>query len=331
MNIIVTGGLGFIGFNFVLQILKKSKNYNIYIIDNFSYSALTFLKTKIEIINSFSNVTLLRGNIVNFNFKDIIQKYSIRALINFASETHVDNSIKSPNAFFKSNIMGTANILNNLLELRDEKKNLVKFIHISTDEVFGHLDNIEKKFNINSKIDPRNPYSASKGAAELLINSYRSTFDLNAIKINCCNNYGPYQHFEKLIPKTIQKLLKNQKVPIYGDGKNIREWIYVEDFCDGITKILNSSTLNYTRYLFGSNLEIENISMLKKIFNKLTEFNLISKNFDESFEFVTDRLGHDFRYSIDSSLTSSEIDWKPKTNFENGLEKTIKFYLENQI
>lgn len=332
MNILVTGGLGFIGFNFILRLIDKNKNKErkIIIVDNFSYAALPFLEKKLEIIKMNKNIILIRGDIVNYKFKDILKTFSIKHLINFASETHVDNSIKDPNSFFNSNIMGTANILNNLIAFKDENKFQIDFIHISTDEVFGHLESLNNKFNVNSPLNPRNPYSASKASAELLINSYKSTFDLESTIINCCNNYGPFQHFEKLIPKTISNIISDQKTPIYGTGANIREWIFVEDFCDGIIKLTELTNRKNNRYLFGSEFEIDNISMFKKIHELLSEMKLVRKSYKECLSYVRDRLGHDFRYSIDSSKTAKELMWNSKTTIENGLKKTIEFYLNNQ-
>ena len=311
MKILVTGGLGFIGSNFILKTLKEFPNYKITNIDGMlSGSNIKNLKE----IQKDNNYRFVKNNIVN---KKIIEKLISKndVVINFAAESHVDRSISNPKPFMDSNILGIFSILESV---RKFKK---KIIQISTDEVFGSLKKplrADEDFHLN----PSSPYSSSKASAELLVNSYHITYDLDTIITRCTNNYGPRQFPEKLIPKVIMLAQKNKKIPIYGTGKNIRDWIFVDDHCDAILKVLHKGKSGESYNISNSN-EITNNFIVRKILK------IMGKSTD-LMEYVSDRPGHDFRYSLDSSKIEKRIGWKPKHNFEEGLEKTIDWYLSNQ-
>ena len=308
-NILVTGGLGFIGSNFILQTLKKYPNFKITNIDaglpGSNIKNLTGLKNK--------KYSFVKGNITN---KKIMEKLILKSdvVINFAAESHVDRSISDPKPFINSNIIGMYSILEGI------KKYKKKLIHISTDEVFGSLksNSAHEKFPFN----PSSPYAASKASAEMLVKSYVTTYNCDAIVTRCTNNYGPRQSPEKLIPKTILLAEKNQKIPIYGTGKNIRDWIFVLDHCDAILKVLFKGKKGESYNISGEN-EINNITIIKKILE-------IMGKPKKLMNFVQDRPGHDFRYSLDSKKIHSKLQWKSEHNFEKGLEQTISWYIENK-
>jgi dTDP-glucose 4,6-dehydratase len=309
MKILVTGGLGFIGSNFILQTLKKYPNFKITNIDaglpGSNIKNLMGLKNK--------KYSFVKGNITN---KKIMEKLISKSdvVINFAAESHVDRSISDPKPFINSNIIGMYSILEGI------KKYKKKLIHISTDEVFGSLksNSAHEKFPFN----PSSPYAASKASAEMLVKSYVTTYNCDAIVTRCTNNYGPRQSPEKLIPKTILLAEKNQKIPIYGTGKNIRDWIFVLDHCDAILKVLFKGKKGESYNISGEN-EINNITIIKKILE-------IMGKPKKLMNFVQDRPGHDFRYSLDSKKIHNKLQWKSKHNFEKGLEQTISWYIENK-
>jgi len=309
MKILVTGGLGFIGSNFILGISKKFPDWEITNIDaklfGSNYSNLSSISNK-------KNYKFVEGNITDKSLMEkLIEKNEI--IVNFAAESFVDRSISNAKPFLDSNINGIFTILEILKKLKK------KLIHISTDEVFGSLknDSADEQYRFN----PTSPYSATKASSELLINAYNNTYDCECIITRCTNNYGPRQFPEKLIPKVILLANKNKKIPIYGNGKNIRDWIYVEDHCEAITQVLENGEIRKS-YNISSNFEIDNITIVKKILK------IMNKNTD-LIEFVDDRPGHDFRYSLNSSRISNEIGWKNKTSFDEGIEKTVKWYQEN--
>lgn len=317
-KILITGGCGFIGSNLVKLLIKK--NYKLLIFDKLSYASNN---TVSKIKNK--NIIFKKVDISNKKqLKKKLIKYRPNYIINCAAETHVDRSIKRSDEFIYSNIIGTFNILEYL-----KINNKCRLVHISTDEVFGSLKKNEKKFDENTKYDPKSPYSSSKAASDHLVRAYGNTFNIDYIITNCSNNFGPFQHPEKLIPKIILSCLKKTKIPIYGNGKNLREWIYVKDHCEGIILCLEKGKSQNT-YLIGSSNEYSNIQIAKKICN------FFNKNFSDNFNynslisFVRDRKGHDFRYAINSKKIRNELKFKNKTTFENALSETINFYYDNR-
>ena len=310
MKILVTGGLGFIGSNFILQTFQKYPKFKIVNIDAEFTGAN---KKNLHSLRTNSNYKHIKSNINNRKIVDLeVSKCDV--VVNFAAESHVDRSISGPKPFIDSNIMGTHNLLESI------RKYNKKLIQISTDEVFGSL----KKSSATEKFpfDPASPYAASKAAAEMLVKSYFKTYGSDVMTTRCTNNFGPRQFEEKLIPKIISYALKNKKIPVYGTGKNIRDWIFVNDHCKAIFEVLKKGKSGES-YNISSNAELSNITIIEKILE------IMNKSTD-LIEFVEDRPGHDFRYSLDSSKISKEIGWKNKTLFEDGISKTIKWYEENE-
>jgi dTDP-glucose 4,6-dehydratase len=309
MKLLVTGGLGFIGSNFILKLLKESDDFEVINVDAELFGSDH--KNLNEIKNS-EKYHFEKGNISNKKFMEE-QITKCDAVINFAAESFVDRSINDANPFLVSNIRGAFTILD--ITTKQKKR----MIQISTDEVFGSLSNgtatEEYKFN------PSSPYAATKAAAELLINSYFTTFNSDVVITRCTNNYGPRQFAEKLIPKTIILAYNNKKIPIYGNGKNVRDWIYVEDHCDAVLSTLDHGKSGES-YNVSANNEIDNITIVRKILE-------IMNKPDDLIEFVEDRPGHDLRYSLDSTKISDQLEWKVKSSFEEGLEKTVQWYLDN--
>ena len=312
MKILTTGGAGFIGSCFIRQMLNNHPNYKIINLDCLTYCGnLSNLKD----VENNPNYEFIYGNINDKNLvRDLIKQ--VDCVVNFAAETHVDNSIKNPEIFIETNVSGTLNLLQACKEIGIER-----FVQISTDEVYGTLGKTGY-FDENSPLAPNNPYSASKASADMLVKAYYKTYNLPAIITRCTNNYGPYQYPEKLIPYFISKLLKNEKVPIYGDGLNVRDWLYVYDHTSAIDIVLNKGKTGEI-YNIGANNEQTNLEIAKlilKIMNK-----------DESYiDFVEDRLGHDKRYALSSKKIQNELNWKPKVEFNEGITQTINWYLNNQ-
>ena len=319
-KILVTGGLGFIGSNLISMLLKQG--YNVINIDKVGYAS-NFYNTK-----NFSKnkkYKFIKCNIQNKTKIDkILQKFKPDCIFNLAAETHVDRSIDGPKAFINSNILGTFSILESFRKYFQKNKK-IKLIHISTDEVYG--DVIKGRSKEVDAYNPSSPYSASKAASDHLVYSYIRTFKIPAIITNCSNNYGPRQHPEKLIPKLIYNILNSKNLPIYGKGKNSREWIYVDDHCDALIKIYKKGSIGEF-YNIGSNFNLDNISVVKKLLSTVKEKFKIEKNV--KINFIKDRPGHDIRYAIDSSKLIKKLKWKPKTSFKNGLKKTFLWYFENQ-
>ena len=314
-TIVVTGGLGFIGSN-LINILSKKKHFIINI-DKVSYAS-NFK----NISNNIKNYKFYRQNINDQIFiKKILNKYNPSLIFNLAAETHVDRSIDDPKQFIDSNIYGVFN----LLEALRKSKKKIKLIHVSTDEVYGDI--IKNK---NSKetdpYNPSSPYSASKASSDLLIKSYVRTYKIPAIITNCCNNYGPNQYPEKLIPTIIYKIINKKPIPIYGNGKNIREWIHVEDHCDALIKISEKGIIG-ENYNIGSGIKLNNIDIVKKIISSFEKININLATKANLF-FVKDRPGHDFRYSLNSSKIKKNLKWECKYNFNEGINKTIIWYID---
>jgi dTDP-glucose 4,6-dehydratase len=314
MNLLITGGAGFIGSNFIYYIFKKYPDYRIVNLDILTYASnLANLKT----IEDDPRYTFVQGDIGDYDLvPKIIDKHSIDMIVNFAAESHVDNSISGPDPFIKTNILGT----HFLLKAAKEKN--IRFHHVSTDEVFGHLADNDPKFNEKTPYDPRSPYSASKASSDHLVRAYYHTYGLPITISNCSNNYGPYQHIEKFIPLFITNLFQNKKVPLYGQGANIRDWLYVEDHCRAIDLIIHRGKIGES-YLVGGNSEKRNIDIAKLLIQKLGK--------DENMiERVEDRPGHDYRYAIDFSKIKNELAWEPTVSFEEGIQATIDWYKNNK-
>jgi dTDP-glucose 4,6-dehydratase len=312
MKLLVTGGAGFIGSNFIHFILNKYPDYQVVNFDKLTYAGnLENLKD----VENNPNYKFIKGNITDSDIINNVVK-DIDLIINFAGETHVDRSVMSSETFVKTNVLGT----HNLLEAAKNNGN-IRFHHISTDEVYGHLGLKDKPFTEDAKYDPRSPYSASKAASDHLVRSYYYTHDLPVTISNCSNNYGPYQFPEKLHGLFITNLLDNKKVPLYGDGLNIRDWLYVEDHCEAIDLIIHKGKIGET-YCVGGDCEKTNLEIAQII---LKELNLN----EDMIEYVKDRPGHDRRYAIDHSKIKQELGWKPKINFLEGIKKTIEWYKNN--
>ena len=309
MKLLVTGGLGFIGSNFIIKLLKENENFEIINVD--AGFAGSNLHNVIEIQNS-KKYEFVKGNITNrILMEKLITKSD--AVVNFAAETFVDKSINDANPFLVSNIRGAFTLLDIVTK---QKK---RMIQISTDEVFGSLDT--GSADEQSKFNPSNPYAATKAAAELLVNSYCKTFDSDIIITRCTNNYGPRQFAEKLIPKTIILACQDKKIPIYDKGANVRDWIFVDDHCDAVLDVLQRGDSGDS-YNISANNEISNLQVVKTILKILNKP-------EDLIEFVEDRPGHDFRYSLNSSKISKKFGWKVKSSFEDMIKKTIQWYLNN--
>jgi len=315
---IITGGLGFIGSNLIKTLAKN--NYFIINIDKVSYAS------------NFKNIPF---NIKNYKFYkldinlqdkfiDILKKYRPDKIFNLAAETHVDRSIENPKSFIKANILGVFSILEALRQYKKFNNKKVKLIHISTDEVYGDIKPGKKSLETD-RYNPSSPYAASKASSDLLIYSYIRTYKIPAIITNCCNNYGPGQFPEKLIPTIIYNLIKNNNIPIYGKGKNIREWIYVDDHCDALIKVSDQGILG-EQYNVGSGIKLNNIEVAKKIISLFKKIN--NKHCNSKIIFVKDRPGHDVCYSLNSSKIKQKTKWKLKNSFDIGIKKTIEWYIE---
>lgn len=316
MKLLVTGGAGFIGSNFILYWLKEHPKDEIVNLDKLTYAGnLENLKT----VENNPRCKFVKGDIADPD--DVRVAISdVDTVVHFAAESHVDRSILSPAAFVKTNVLGTQVLLDAALEHK-----IGRFHHVSTDEVFGSLQlNSPKKFDETTPYDPHSPYSATKAAADHLVRSYWHTYKLPITITNCSNNFGPYEHPEKLIPLAITNLLEGKNVPIYGDGKYVRDWLYVVDHCRAIDMVLNKGKLGETYLIGGITNDISNIEVVKMICE------IMNKNFDQSIEFVKNRPGHDRRYSIDWSKINKQLKWKPAHDFNTWLQKTVEWYTNNQ-
>ena len=314
-NILVTGAAGFIGSNFAELMVKKYPEYKIVVLDKLTYAGnlnnLRKVKEKIEFI---------QGDICDFDFVlDLFNKYEIDAVVHFAAESHVDNSIKTPFIFTQTNVIGTHTLLEAAKRVWGEGSSN-KFIHVSTDEVYGTLGETGY-FTETSPIQPNSPYSSSKASSDLIALAYHETYKMNVTVTNCSNNYGPYQHHEKLIPHMISLALKDEKLPVYGEGLNIRDWLFVEDHCEAIDLVLHKGKAG-ERYNIGGHNEKRNIDIVKLILKQLGKS-------EDLISFVEDRKGHDYRYAIDPTKIKNELGWEPKTKFEDGIIKTIDWYVNN--
>ena len=326
-TILVTGGAGFIGSNLIRFLVEKYNNYNIINFDSLTYAGNLFSLIDLENKN---NYFFIKGDISkNKDLERVFNNYEIDIVINLAAESHVDRSIINPLSFVKTNVLGTVKLLEIVKKNWEKDYNDKLFYHISTDEVFGSLSS-KGFFNENSKYEPNSPYSASKASSDHFVRSYLKTYNIPSIISNCSNNYGPYQFPEKLIPLVINNILKNIEIPIYGNGENIRDWLYVDDHIRAIDLIINKGKIG-ENYLIGGFNELKNIDLIKKIIE--TTDKLLGEKPGSSnslISFVKDRPGHDVRYAIDSSKIISDLGWKPMIKFEDGILKTVKWYLENK-
>ena len=325
-NVLITGGAGFIGSHLVRYFVKKYPNYNIINIDNLTYAGnLENLKE----ISDYPNYKFEKIDICDFkNIRKILEKYHIEAVINLAAESHVDRSIEDPFFFAKTNVMGTLSLLQACKNYWGKELNNKLFYHVSTDEVYGSLGN-KGLFNEKTPYNPHSPYSASKASSDHFVRAFYDTYNLPIVISNCSNNYGPNQYPEKLIPLFINNIINNRSIPIYGDGKNIRDWLYVEDHVFAIDLIFHKSKIGKT-YNIGGNNEINNNQIAEILIKKIDEkLKRVKGKSLKLIQYVEDRLGHDRRYAIDSSKIKNELGWSPKNTFEIGIGKTIDWYLNN--
>jgi len=328
-KVLITGGAGFIGSNYVEYILNNSAG-EIFVLDKLTYAG------NLKNLESVSDkITFIKEDICDAKFiQDLFERERFQKVVHFAAESHVDNSISGPSEFIQTNIVGTFNLLQSAYKLwmdgpnklKDEFKN-ARFLHISTDEVYGTLGETGL-FTEETSYAPNSPYSASKASSDFIVRSYFHTYGLPVVTTNCSNNYGPNQHKEKLIPTIIRKAISGEAIPIYGDGKNVRDWLYVMDHCSGIHLALENGKLGET-YNIGGRNERENLYIANVICELLDEMLPKKTSYKEQITFVKDRPGHDFRYAIDASKIENELGWKANENFETGIQKTISWYLNN--
>ncbi len=334
-TILVTGGAGFIGSNFVPYFLADNPDIQIVNLDLLTYAGEL---SNLEELTANERYHFVKGDICDAQLVDkLFQRYNFKGIIHFAAESHVDNSIEKPDSFIKTNIEGTFVLLEAAKRHWLDASNkvikgfeLARFHHVSTDEVYGSLGS-EGFFTETTPYAPNSPYSASKASSDMLVRSYFHTYGLNVVTSNCSNNYGPKQHDEKLIPTIIRKALLGESIPIYGDGTNIRDWLYVLDHCKGISSVFKEGRAGET-YAIGGNNEYNNLFIARRICSLLDELQPKSEgSYTHQITFVNDRLGHDYRYAIDATKISNELGWKPDENFESGIIKTITWYLKKYL
>jgi dTDP-glucose 4,6-dehydratase len=330
-SILITGGAGFIGSNFIVDFLRRHHHTNIINLDKLTYAGE--ISNLNEVSNS-ENYQFVKGDICDrFLIEDLFNKFQFDGVIHFAAESHVDNSIENPDAFIQTNVFGTFTLLDvarkHWMTAPHQPKadrEHCRFLHISTDEVYGTLGETGL-FTENTPYAPNSPYSASKASSDFIVRSYFHTYGMNVVTTNCSNNYGPRQHDEKLIPTIIRKAINNQNIPIYGDGKNIRDWLYVSDHCSGIERAFFNGESGET-YNIGGRNERNNLYIAHKICDILDQLLPKHESYRSQISFVTDRPGHDFRYAIDARKIENELSWKADENFESGIEKTVAWYLK---
>lgn len=326
-NILVTGGAGFIGSNFIKYVLEKNE-YNVINLDLLTYAG------NLENLKDISNpdkYTFIKGDICDKDLvQSIFEKYDIDTVVNFAAESHVDRSIENPEIFLQTNVYGTVNLLENAKKYwkidkenkySTEYKQGVKYLQVSTDEVYGALGKAGM-FTEDTNIQPNSPYSASKASADLFVRAYHNTFGLPTNITRCSNNYGPYQFPEKLIPLMINNCIENKSLPVYGDGMQIRDWLHVKDHCTAIFTVLQKGKIGEV-YNIGGNNEKANIEIVKLIINALGKS-------EDLITYVKDRPGHDRRYAIDNSKITNKLGWSPSNTFEQGIKETVQWFIDNQ-
>lgn len=331
-QVLITGGAGFIGSNFIPFFMEKNPGLSVINLDKLTYAG--DLKN-IEGIEKQKRYRFIKGDICDRELvDDLFKNYDIKGVIHFAAESHVDNSIANPDAFIATNVVGTFNLLDaarsHWMDSPYSHKTgyeNCRFHHISTDEVFGSLGETGL-FTESTPYAPNSPYSASKASSDFIVRSYHHTYGMSIVTTNCSNNYGPRQHDEKLIPTIIRKALSEESIPIYGDGKNIRDWLYVLDHCKGIDLVYHNGIAGET-YNIGGRNERNNLYIANKICEILDRLLPRTKGrYSELITYVKDRAGHDFRYAIDASKIEKELEWKADEDFESGIEKTIEWYLQ---
>jgi dTDP-glucose 4,6-dehydratase len=327
-RLLVTGGAGFIGSNFVRYWLKHHPEDRVINLDALTYAGNP---ESLEDISGNPNYRFVHGDICDEEtVTGIFKAEQIDTVVNFAAESHVDRSILSPAAFIKTNVLGTFSLLEVARSIWSGDKTTCRFLHVSTDEVYGSLEPGDPAFTEESPFAPNSPYSASKASSDHLVRAYFHTYDLPVLTTNCSNNYGPYQFPEKLIPLIIINALEGKSLPVYGDGKNIRDWLHVDDHCRGIDAVIQKGRLSETYNIGGCN-EWTNIDIVKLICERLDELRPGSTPKSDLITYVKDRLGHDRRYAIDAGKMKRELNWEPLYTFEKGIEETIRWYLDNQL
>ena len=321
--LLVTGGAGFIGSNFVLSTLA-STGETVVTLDKLTYAGS---RRNLEPAALDRRHTFVEGDICDRALvRGLLEQHQPRAIVHFAAESHVDRSISGPAAFIQTNVVGTFSLLE---EARASAKP-IRFLHVSTDEVYGSLGPDDPAFTEANAYAPNSPYAASKAASDHLVRAYRHTYGLDTVTTNCSNNYGPRQYPEKLIPLTIRNALAGKPLPVYGDGRNVRDWLYVEDHCDAVRRVLERGRSGET-YNIGGNCEKRNIDVVNAICALLDELKpRRAGRYADLISFVKDRPGHDRRYAMDAAKIARELGWRPRETFESGLAKTVRWYLENR-
>lgn len=329
----VTGGAGFIGSNFILRWLG-SEDIPVVNLDKLTYAGNL---GNLERISSDRRYSFVHGDICDRKLVgDLLKRYQPRAIVHFAAESHVDRSIHGPDDFVRTNVNGTLSLLEEVRAYRttmaEENKSAFRFLHVSTDEVFGSLRPADVPFSETTAYAPNSPYAASKAASDHLVRAYHHTYGLPVLTTNCSNNYGPYQFPEKLIPLTILRAIKGEPIPVYGDGQNVRDWLYVEDHCDAIRAVLARGRVGET-YNIGGRNEKPNLEIVNTICSTLDRLRPADPVLPHSklITFVQDRPGHDRRYAIDARKIEQELHWKPRETFESGIRKTVEWYLANKM
>lgn len=328
-HMLVTGGAGFIGSNFIRYSLATEPNIHIINLDKLTYAGtLDNLKN----LPDESRHHFIQGDINDATLiRHVLNHHRIDTIVHFAAESHVDRSIEAPANFIETNVMGTFNLLeaarHQWLNIDELSENQCRFHHISTDEVYGSLQPGDPAFTENTAYQPRSPYSASKAGSDHLVQAYHHTYGLPVTITNCSNNFGPYQHPEKLIPTIIRACMNEKSIPIYGAGDNIRDWLFVTDHCDAILKVIKQGQIGET-YNIGGNNEWNNLQLATFICEQMDKHLKKSPSCKQLIQFVTDRPGHDFRYAIDMHKIANELQWRPQVSFEHGIQKTIDFYMK---
>ncbi len=330
-RLLVTGAAGFIGSNFVRRMLEKHDNVKVVSYDKLTYAGNL---TNLDNLNNKHNHTFIHADINDSEkVKETLINHKIDCIVHFAAESHVDNSIVGPTVFFETNVMGTLSLIESArtvwFDINNWSDKQCRFHHVSTDEVYGSLALDDAAFTEESRYQPNSPYSASKASSDHIVRSYFHTFGLPTTLSNCSNNYGPYQHQEKLIPTVIKKCLNNERIPVYGNGLNIRDWLYVDDHCDAIEAILTKGIVGET-YNVGGNCELDNLSLIKCICHMMDDLIPQKKSYMDLMSFVKDRKGHDFRYAIDNSKIKRELGWESKQSFIELLSNTVTFYIQKK-